>query len=169
MLMNAQRLRTGAIVQRHAADSQRGLADLQGRVADLQHRGCDVSEVAGDVEAMQAELRKVTGPNVLAGRNFNAAFQRYFTGATEGMAWEDVSCVLDAYGVGEVLFEGSLVVDPVRTGEKLYRDNADRFCKAIRAVSKYESLEGAFYEEVEKLEKWLVQNDKRARPPASPE
>lgn len=156
MLMNAQRLRTGAIVQRHAANVLRRFADLQGKAADLQHRGGDVSEVANNVAAMKAAIQETTRANVLAGRNFSAAFHGYFTEATEGVAWEDVKCVVDAYGVGEVLFEGSLVVDPVGTGADLYRDNADSFCKAIRAVSKYESLEDAFYEEVGKVEKWLA-------------
>lgn len=67
--------------------------------------------------------------------------------------------MLDAYGVGAVLFEGSLVVDPVKSGEDLYRGNADSFCKAIRAMSKYERLEDAFYDEVEKLEKWFAHHD----------
>lgn len=66
-------------------------------------------------------------------------------------------------------FEGSLIVDLVGTKADLYRDNADSFCKAMRAVSKYESLECAFYKEVGKVEKWLAQNDKRVRHPYGPE
>ena len=165
MLMNAQRLRTGAIVQRHAADRQRRFADLQGRVADLQRSGGDVSEVA----AMQAAIQKVTHANVLAGRDFSAAFRAYFTDAIEGVAWVDVSCVLEAYGVGEVLFEGSLVLDPIGRGEELYSGNADNFCKAIRAMSKYGKLEDSFYKEVEKLEKWLVQHAQQEGPSADSE
>lgn len=67
--------------------------------------------------------------------------------------------MLNAYGTGEVLFEGSLVVDPVRSGEDLYKGNAASFCKAIRAISKYERLEDAFYEEAEKLEQWLAPSE----------
>jgi hypothetical protein len=159
MLMNAQRLRTGAIVQRHAADLQRTAADVQKNVAQLQKMGVDVS-------AHEApEVARLLSVNVLAGRDFDAAFRGYFTEATEGAAWEDVKYVVDAYGVGEVLFDGTLLVDSVRDGEELYADNASNFCKAIRAMSQYEQLEVSFYEEVEKLEGWLA--SQQGRKPAA--
>ena len=152
MLMNAQRLRIGAICQRD-------VAELQQRVVDFEGRAADVPEMADDVAAIRAEMQEITRPNILVGRDFSAAFRGYFTDATEGVAWTDVSCLLNAYGTGEVLFEGSLVVDPVRSGEDLYKGNAASFCKAIRAISKYERLEDAFYGEVEKLEQWLAPSE----------
>jgi hypothetical protein len=161
MYMNAQRLRTAAILQRHAADLQRTTAKVQETVAELQRRGVD----AGVHEA--EDIARLISVNVLAGRDFGVAFRGYFTEATEGAAWEDVKCVVDAYGVGEVLFDGTLLVDPVRDGEELYADNADNFCKAIRAISKYERLEPSFYEEVKKLESWLAGQQRRKPATAS--
>ncbi|WP_145960681.1 hypothetical protein [Acidiferrobacter sp. SPIII_3] len=78
-------------------------------------------------------------------------------------------CVLEAYSIGEVLFEGSLVLDPIGRGEELYSGNADNFCKAVRAMSKYDKLEDSFYEEVEKLENWLARHDQQKGLPTGSE
>ena len=138
MLMNAQRLRIATIVVARSA-----------------------SKVSEAPQETPWKLR-----NLLAGRDFDATFGAYFIDAAEGIAWKDASCVLEAYSIGEVLFEGSLVLDPIGRGEELYSGNADNFCKAIRAMSKYDKLEDSFYEEVEKLEKWLLRHNPQKGLPA---
>ena len=141
MLMNAERLRIATIVVARSA-----------------------SKTSGAPQETPWKLR-----NLLAGRDFSAAFRAYFIDAAEGVAWKDANGVLKAYSIGEVLFEGSLVLDPIGRGEELYSGNADNFCKAIRAMSKYDKLEDSFYEEVGKLEKWLIQHTQQEGPSADSE
>lgn len=67
MLMNAQRLKTGAIVQRKAAERWQILADLQQRFSDIQREEVDVPELADEMAAIQAEMQKITHTNVFGG------------------------------------------------------------------------------------------------------
>ena len=95
--------------------------------------------------------------DVLAKHTFSLAFRAYFTEASEGVPWRDVRRVLAAYSLAQILLDGG----PMRGlgGKAVKRQTTkgvNRFCKAIRAMSKYEKLEDSFYEEVEKLERWLV-------------
>lgn len=141
MLLNAQRLRTATIIVARSA-----------------------SKASGAPQETPGKLQ-----NLLAGRDFSGAFRAYFIDAAEGVAWKDANCVLEAYSIGEVLFEGSLVLDPIGSGEELYSGNADNFCKAIRAMGKYDKLEDSFYEEVEKLEKWLARHGEQKGLPGGSE
>lgn len=97
---------------------------------------------------------------MLAARTLNLAFRVHFTEATEGVSWGDIRLLLDAYGVVELLFKGDVIREFSRNElENSAVKSGKKFCKAIRAMSKYEGLECAFYDEVEKLEKWLAHHD----------
>ena len=120
--------------------------------------GRRISETSGAPQKTPDKLHNFFGE-----RDFSAVFRVYFIDATEGVAWNDINYVLDAYETGEMLFEGSLVVDPIGSG--WCSGSADDFCKAIRAISKYDKLEDSFYEDVKNLERWAAQHDQQEGSP----
>lgn len=106
--------------------------------------------------------------DVLAKHTFSLAFRAYFTEASEGVSWRDVRHVLAAYSLAQILLDGG----PIRglRGESVKRQatkSVGRFCKAIRAMSRYERLEDSFYKGVEKLERWLVSANQPTAPGTS--
>ncbi|MHB8253869.1 MAG: hypothetical protein ACYDEV_09260 [Acidiferrobacter sp.] len=91
--------------------------------------------------------------DMLTERDFSEVFRAHFTEAMGGVAWTDVSCLLRAYEVAGAAFTGKLVrAASEEAQKKVFIGSVDNFCTAIRALSKYEKLEDAFYEEVAKFE-----------------